>query len=338
MDQLEVITTSPPNFGVRVEHLDTSRPLSQDEMYVRCNFELPDAPPDGFAISMPGRANRWVQVSELDSTERVERTLVLECAGNGRTFMDPVPEGTPWTLGGISPIAVSGLSVLDVVGDIPESVVELVFTGADSGSVEPEGDINYQFSLDVDSLDSALLVTHIGGAPLTIEHGAPVRLIVPGQYAMKSVKWITQIEGVTKPFEGHFVKKYRYFDDTTEPEEQPVGDIAVRSLITNLTEGTKATRGQLIEGLAWSASSIHSVEVSFDGGDTWRAAEISGAVAPGAATEWKATLDTETGMRSVKVRARDSNGNVQPDVSRWNRNGYANNVTHSVRVEVVNPS
>ena len=165
MDQLEVITTSPPNFGIRVENLDTARPLSQEEMYVRCNFEIPKSTPTGFTISMPGEADRWVEVSELEAMVQVERTLVLECAGNGRTFMEPLPEGTPWTLGGISPIEVSGVTVLDVVGDLPESVVELVFTGADSGSVEPEGDINYQFSLEVGALGSALLATHIGGQP-----------------------------------------------------------------------------------------------------------------------------------------------------------------------------
>ena len=173
---------------------------------------------------------------------------------------------------------------------------------------------------------------------MTPEHGAPVRLIVPGQYAMKSVKWITNIEGVTEPFEGHFVKKYRYFEDTTEPEGHPVGDIAVRSLITNLADGARATLGQHVEGLAWSAAAIESVEISFDGGVTWQRAEISEGADRGAPTEWRATLEAETGQRTIKVRATDSEGNAQPIVSRWNRNGYANNVTHSVSVEVVNPS
>ena len=75
---------------------------------MRCNFEIPKSTPTGFTISMPGEADRWVEVSELEAMVQVERTLVLECAGNGRTFMEPLPEGTPWTLGGISPIEVFG--------------------------------------------------------------------------------------------------------------------------------------------------------------------------------------------------------------------------------------
>ena len=242
MDQLEAITTSPPNLGVRVENLDAARPLRQDEMYVRCNFDLPASLPRGFTISMPGQPDRWVGVDQLDDSELVEMTIVLECAGNGRTFMEPVPDGTPWTLGGISPITFSGIAVSDVIGPLAAEVQELVFTGADSGEVEPEGAINYQFSIDVESLDDAYLVTHIGGEPLTPEHGAPVRLLVPGQYAMKSVKWITRIEGVTEPFQGHFVKKYRYFQDTIEAEGEPVAEIAVRSLITNLSDGSHARK------------------------------------------------------------------------------------------------
>ncbi len=266
--------------------------------------------------------------------------MVLECAGNGRALMDPTPEGMPWALGAVSPVRFSGVRLLDAVGELPETVIELVFTGSDRGLVKPEGSINYQFSLTRDLWDRALLATHLNEQPLPFEHGGPVRLVVPGQYAMKSVKWLRAIDAVDEPFTGHFVNKYRYFGDNKEPEAAPVGDIAVRSLIADPADGSTFPAGNIVvRGLAWSATSgISSVELSLDDGETWAASTVQASRSQYGPATWQADLTLAPGIYVIAAKATDASGSTQPEDPRWNRNGYANNVVHRVTVTVTGDS
>ena len=334
------MTVNPPNTGVAIENL-SGEPLGQDRMYLRCNFPLPSSAPGGFEVVVPGSDVRFVKPEDLQTLEGVEREVVLECAGNGRTLMSPVPEGTPWDLDAVSPISIAGYRLADLVGDLPAEVVEVVFTGADAGVVEPEGRVPYQFSISRDLATSPLplLVTHIGGEPLDLAHGAPVRLIVPGHYAMNSVKWLVRVEAVTAPFDGHFVKKYRYYGDDWESEQAPVADLAVRSMISTPRDGDVVPSGALeIRGSAWAGSGVASVEVSADGGETWVEGDVEHRPdQPWAAVPWTVTVDAESGLLEIVVRATDSSGATQPLEPRWNANGYANNVLHRVMVHVEEP-
>lgn len=324
-----VISERPPNEGIDVSALD-GYSMSQQQMFVRCNFPVPAVLPHELRIVMPDRPGRQVSVATLSNYQAVEIDMVLECAGNGRILMDPVPEGTPWDLGAASPITIGGVKLADVLGSIPDSVVDLVFTGADG----------YQFSLDRQTALSRrpVLATHIGDEPLDRHHGAPMRLLVPGQYAMKSVKWLVTIEGIPFPFRGHFVEKYRYYRDTTEPEETPVGAIAVRSVISSPRNGEMLNIGEIdIRGSAWSGSGyVDSVEVSVDGGESWAPADVVVREVGGtfAAVRWALTVSVEPGSVEIMARATDSTGETQPLEARWNANGYANNVIHRIDVEV----
>ena len=328
------ITTEPPNAGLAPEYQD-ARAVPQSAMYMRNNFPLPDGPPSRFEVVMPGRDPQQLTVADVAEAESIEMTLVLECAGNGRTLMDPIPDGTPWDLGGASVIDVRGAPLLSVIGPIPESVAEVVFTGADRGEVEPEGEIPYQFSLHRSEIhaNTPLLVTHIGSEPLTLDHGAPVRLIVPGHYAMKSVKWITRIEGLDSPFDGHFVNKYRYYGDRSEPEAERVGPVQVRSVIAGPRQGDFVPDRFRVFGSAWTgAGEIAEVVVSIDSGATWLPTVLERR-APGLAY-WETMVGSNNGEISIMSRATSSDGTSQPDKPRWNRNGYANNVCHTVTVTV----
>lgn len=336
---MRVVTDDPPNVGVALETL-TGEPLDQEEMYVRSNFAVPSSPPDGLDLVIPGTSDRFFGLEDLASYEMVKREIILECAGNGRTLMRPVPGGTPWDLDGASPITVAGHRLADVLGEIPGDVIEVVFTGADLGEVEPEGRVPYQFSVgrELALSEAPLLATHIGGRPLSMLHGAPVRLIVPGHYAMMSVKWLVRVEAVTAPFHGHFVKKYRYYGDEGEPEQSPVGALAVRSIIAAPGDGDTVPAGPIaVKGSAWAgASGVAIVEVSVDGGASWLEADLARVTGePWAPVRWNLGLDAEVGRLEILARATDSSGATQPVEPRWNANGYANNVVHRVTVHVV---
>lgn len=324
-----VLSEDPPTVEVDVAGLDGGL-LDQRQMYIRSNLPVPMEPSTGFDLALPGRSVRTVNIEELLSLRQVSIDMVLECAGNGRSLMNPVPAGVAWTVGGVSPITVGGVLLTDVIGPIPGDIVELVFTGADG----------FEFSIDRQLLDSRrpMLATHIDDEHLDLSHGAAVRLVVPGHYAMKSVKWLTRIEGVMTPFQGEFVEKYRYYQDEKRPEGAPVAEIVVRSVVSTPVEGDSFSAGPIeVRGSAWSGNGeIEEVELSGDGGDSWQVAHMVPRKTAGrfAAVGWATTLDVVAGDTVVMSRATDSSGDIQPLWPRWNRNGYANNVVHRVNIRV----
>lgn len=340
MNELEYITVEPANAAVPLARLDGS-PIPQGQVYRRNSFPMPDPGEVSGEIEMvlPGHRSRTVTPDDLAALPQTTQDIVLECAGNGRSLMRPVPSGVAWGLGGASPVRVRGVRLIDAIGDIPEEATELVFTGLDHGEVQPEGVVNYQFSVDADLVRTGtpLLVTHLGEEPLGHEHGGPIRLVVPGHYAMKSVKWLARIEAVPEPFTGHFVKRYRYRGDHQFEDESAVETIQVRSVISLPGEGARLPAGRIaLEGSAWSGyGQVSSVTVSTDDGQTWSEADLAPGDGKLAATAWRHHLVGEPGTHTVMARATDSAGNTQPLHPRWNKNGYANNVVHTVSFEVI---
>lgn len=325
-----VISESPPIVGVDVTGL-TGDSLDQQQMFVRCNFPPPSELPKGFEVTIPGRQSRFVTTDQFRSLRDVRIDMVLECAGNGRTLMYPVPDGVPWKLGGVSPITVGGVRLSEALGALPKDVIELVFTGVDG----------YQFSIDRELYESKrpILATHIGDEPLDTRHGGPIRLIVPGHYAQKSVKSLTRVDGMTTRFRGYFVQKYRYHDDPDREEGSPVAEMAVRSIIASPEQGDHLPGDDIdVRGSAWTGSGeIESVVVSVDGGATWHEADLitrqtGGRFAP---VRWAVTVPVSAGPTEIIARATDTSGDTQPIKPRYNLHGYGNNVVHRVTVTII---
>ena len=336
MSGLEYITESPPNAAVPLIALD-GRPIPQDRAYLRNSFPIPEDVEGIVEVVLPGIPTRILTSETLAHLDQVELDMVLECAGNGRSLVRPAVSGLEWGLGGASPIRIGGARLNDVLVDVPDEVVELVLTGSDRGTVWPEGDVNYQFSVPIHRVQdgSALLVTSWGEEPLGIEHGGPIRFVLPGDYAMRSVKWLARIEGVIEPFAGHFVNRYRYLGDERFEQGSPVAEIQVRSVIASPRNAETVPAGPVsIIGSAWSGRGpVEEVAVSIDRGHTWQAAEMAPGSGPLAAVAWRHEMLVDPGNHTVMVRATDSAGNSQPMKPRWNENGYANNLVHTVEFE-----
>ncbi|HSJ84127.1 MAG TPA: molybdopterin-dependent oxidoreductase [Acidimicrobiia bacterium] len=336
MNGLDYITVSPANAAVPLTDLD-GQVLPQHRVYQRNSFTMP-SPSEvtgEIEVQLPGGRRKTLGPPHLARLEQMTVEMVLECAGNGRSLITPAVAGLEWGLGGASPIRVGGVRLIDVLGEIPPEVIELVLTGCDRGMVRPEGEVPYQFSIPVDQVrrGHGLLVTELGDEPLGHEHGGPIRFVLPGHYAMKSVKWLTRIEGVTSPFRGHFVDRYRFFGDDEFDDGSPVARIQVRSVIAGPTEGERVEAGRVaVSGSAWSGSGpVTGVTVSVDDGEEWIEAEVEARPGHFAAAAWHLDLTLAPGEHVVMARATDASGSSQPLVSRWNRGGYANNVAHRVR-------
>lgn len=333
-------TYDPPNAETALSDLEHGL-VPADRFYVRCNFPVPVIDPRSWRLELNGafeRPRTWT-LDELTALSGVERTITLECAGNGRALMSPTPPGIPWSLGAVSTAQFGGIRVADLLAESRpgRGAVELVFTGADHGTVEPEGAIHYQFNLDMATarMDGPMLAWTMGGRPLTPEHGFPVRLVVPGQYGMRSVKWLTSITAVEQPFGGHFARKYRYRGERGLPDETPVGPMRVRSLFTWPPDGERVEQERItLKGIAWSgAGRVTAVEVRIGG--SWISARLGRQPDEGGAVTWTLPWSPEApGLHVLEVRATDEAGNRQPAAAVRNEGGYGNNVIHRVTVEV----
>jgi DMSO/TMAO reductase YedYZ molybdopterin-dependent catalytic subunit len=155
----------------------------------------------------------------------------------------------------------------------------------------------------------AMLAVAMNGEPLPLEHGFPVRTIVPGLYGYVSAcKWVVDLE-VTR-----FDQIRAYWTARGWSEEGPV---KIASRIDVPSSGDTVTAGALrVGGVAWAQhTGIESVEVALDGGE-WQPAEVAHVPTTDTWVQWAATVAVEPGDHLVRVRAIDKGRNVQTGVER----------------------
>lgn len=304
--------------------------------YVRDHFAIPEAPEH---LRIDGAVRTPVQLGVDDVRSLPPRSLVvtLECAGNGRAFLDPPVAGEQWGTGAVGTAEWTGAplrAVLEIAGPLA-SAVEVLCVGADAGAPVGVGArIAYERSLPIaDALGDDVLVAYaMNGDDLPVEHGAPLRLIVPGWYGMASVKWLARLRLLERAFEGFFQTKRYVVGD------RPLREIAARALITWPTEGARmAARPFVARGYAWSGrGDLARVEVSSDGGRSWRDATLGDALSRYAWREWHAAI-APAGESDLALLARaiTSDGAAQPLTEVRNAQGYQNNAVRPVRVAIV---
>jgi DMSO/TMAO reductase YedYZ molybdopterin-dependent catalytic subunit len=317
--------------------------------YVRSNFDLPEH--DG-TLEVGGAVETPVTLTldDLQGMPSVEHAVTLECAGNGRLDTRPLPAGEPWGRNAVSTAVWTGVplhQVLALAGPRAEGV-ELRCQGADSGSylLNPvlaqtdKSDLGFVRSLALehatDPTSGILLAYLMNGEPLRPDHGAPFRLIVPRWYAVASVKWLRRLDVITQPFVGEFQTGH-YVYEWPDRAHEPVTTMRVRARITDPLEGSKIPAGTyIIRGKAWSGTGpIASVELSFTGESPWAPATLEPPIGPHRWQNWSYQWQAATpGRYSIRARATDAAGHVQPDVPPWNRLGYGNNAIEVSYVDV----
>jgi DMSO/TMAO reductase YedYZ molybdopterin-dependent catalytic subunit len=269
--------------------------------------------------------------------------VTLECAGNGRSLLNPRVNGEQWYLGAVSTAEWTGVPLAEVLNraGLKADAREVVFRGADSGKLDVSDEpIRFERSLSLDDAQGtgALLAYAMNGEALPIVHGYPLRLIVPGWYAMTSVKWLTQIDMVSDRFSGHYQTETYFYEwqHGGQPIREPVSLQRVRSLITEPEPESEVEQGELpIRGVAWSgAAPIARVEVSIGGGP-WQDARLVGEPRRHSWQGWELIARIEQpGSTMIAARATDMASRTQPDSPEWNRLGYGNNAIQKVRVDV----
>jgi sulfane dehydrogenase subunit SoxC len=314
--------------------------------YLLIHFDVPESRPDGWRLAVDGHVRSALDLGlqDLQGRETVIRRVTLECAGNGRARLEPRPLSQPWLLEAVGNAEWTGTPLAPLLEEagLEDDVVDLVFTGADHGL---QGDVeqDYQRSLSVEDAmhPDVMLVWAMNGQPLLPQHGAPLRLLVPGWYGMTSVKWLTRIEAVPERFEGFQMLAYRKRDQADD-EGIDVTRIFPRSLMIPPGFPEFFTRTRIVDageieltGRAWSGwGRILRVEVSTDGGASWRDTTLGEQATPTEWVAWRAAWQAAPGAYELIVRATDEGGNVQPLEQSWNHHGFENNAVQRVSVTV----
>jgi len=155
---------------------------------------------------------------------------------------------------------------------------------------------------------TTLLAYEMNGEPLPDRHGYPLRVIVPGYFGEKNVKWLTKVE-VTDGNAKGFYEAQGWGPDFIVPTRSRI-DVPDDWVFVSLS---KLTAPIEVKGIAFGGDrGISRVELSFDDGQTWRDAEIYYSGGNLAWSLWKAQwTPAATGDYPLLVRATDGEGNVQ---------------------------
>ncbi len=314
-----------------------------DVFFARSHFPVPKIDIATWKLEVSGLVNTPLSLTldELRAMETTDLTCVLECAGNGRGLMKlHNTSGTQWEYGAVGNAAWAGprLSVLLARAGVKAEAQHVWFEAMDFAPMPATPP--FSRSIPIAKANADVVLAHsMNGTALTPLHGAPLRAVVPGWFGMASTKWIAKISVEAEPSSNHFMAKgYRYVEPGGDPATSPpVEDLRVKSLITRPLEGARVTPGSVrVQGYAWAGvSGVKLVEVSIDGGKTWKAAGFSGDATPYAWRQWATEFDLKTPKKvTLMARATDGAGNVQPLEAKINASGYGNNSIHRVNVDV----
>ncbi|GMU52016.1 MAG: sulfite oxidase [Candidatus Xenobia bacterium] len=314
---MRILSHIPHNAEVDFERLD--EPITPASAFFKRNhYDAPESSGEWF-LAVNGRR---VSLSELRKLPFRRLEATIECAGNGRTLLNPVPPGTPWRLGAVSNGVWGGTSLRNVLSDVQG--LEVIFQGADQGH-DGRGAYARSLTLGQAMHEDVLLCWEMNDHPLPREHGGPLRLVVPGQYGMASVKWLCRIDLASSPYEGYYQRE-DYQIHIPGQSSRPVGAVRPRALIVR----SSATE---VSGWAWSGTGP-VVEVEVLVGEKRLRAELAPDRGPYAWRRFRCPLQLEPGRHLVRAVARDAAGNVQPLDPFWNEHGYENNCAEEHVLEV----
>lgn len=317
-----------------------------ESFFVRNHFDVPEIDNSSWRLSLAGCVDSSIELGwdELDSMPQHSLFATLECAGNGRAYLEQRAAGVQWGCGAIGNAEWSGVPFRDLVenSQIDESAREVVFEGADrgrEGGVDGEISFARSLPLDVALHPDTIVALRMNGETLTPAHGYPARLIVPGWYGVASVKWLHSVSFVDRPFDGYFqTVKYTVERDTRfGMNREIVGAMQPKSEITRPSHEERLKPGRhYVEGIAWAGDeAVAAVELSCDGGNSWRCADLQGSPSACCWTAWRACWDVSVeGKYSLLSRVISSSGKVQPMRHDPLNGGYIINFSRPTEVVV----
>lgn len=340
--------TEPP-MGLLRQNFTTPTGL----FFVRNHGSMPNIDADRYRLSITGMTQQPLQFSLDDIRHNFSKravTATLQCAGNRRDELvevAPILDELPWSAEAIGNAVWSGASLRDVLleaGVKPEAE-HVAFNSLDEVELE-EQKFGFGGSVPIEKAlsEEVLLAYEMNGESLPVEHGAPLRVIVPGYIGARSVKWLASITLQEKPSANYYqAHAYKLFlpqvgkESVDWEEGLTLGELSVNSVICHPRNGEHVASGTVsVQGyaIAGGGRSVARVDLSTDGGKSWVTADPLEENEPWAWRFWERSVNIEPGQHELVARAWDSAANTQPgDIEQiWNFKGYMNNSWHRVRV------
>jgi DMSO/TMAO reductase YedYZ molybdopterin-dependent catalytic subunit len=342
----------PPNYETPVSYFREAF-TPNDAFYVRWHSGVPDIALAEWRLRISGPGVKSEREFTHDSLRRkfktVEIAAVNQCSGNRRGLFNPHVPGVQWGFGAMGNAVWGGVRLKDVLEDagVTASALEVVGNGADAPTLTGP---DFMKSLPMwKALDpDTLIAFEMNGEPLPNWNGAPARLVAPGWTATYWIKALADLAVTDKPFDGFWMKTaYRVpkgmfgasgFESQDTEQNSPITAIKVNSLVVDPAPGAVLERGKRIEvlGIAWDGGSgIRGVEVSLDGGKTWRDAKLQRDLGRYSWRQWRYAIKPEqAGAMTLLARANARDGSTQTDSLVHNPAGYHHNVVQKVDYHV----
>ncbi len=339
----------PPNYETPIELLNN--PITpNDVFYVRYHLtDIPEVDAKTWKLKVGGEGANGTAELTLEDLKRMpaaEVTAVNQCSGNRRGLFSPHVAGVEWGYGAMGCARWRGARLKDVLAKVglKKETIEIVLDGADGPIVQKTPDFVKSIPVHKALDENTLIAYEMNGAPLPHWNGFPARIILPGWTGTYWVKHITSINAVTKPFDGFWMKTaYRIpsgkfateiFQTQNTEVNTPITEIVVNSLITSHLNGAQVKSGTstTISGVAWDGGTgIEKVEVSSDGGATWKTATLGQDLGRFAFRPFSfMTPVLASGAHKMMVRASNKKGQTQSNELILNPAGYHHNVVQSL--------
>ncbi len=267
-----------------------------DEFYlIHTAIAIPTLDPDDWQLRIHGLVEREIVLTYQDLMDRqiTEAWITLNCVSNpvGGSLI-----GHAWW---------SGVRLADILAlAAPLEGADCVLQTSDDG-----WSCSTPLAALTDPGRDAMLALAMNGKALPLEHGFPVRTIVPGLYGYVSAcKWVVEME-VTR-----FADVSAYWTERGWSEQGPV---KLASRIDVPRSGTEVAAGRVeVGGVAWRQHvGVEAVEVALDGG-AWQPARLAGVPTDDTWVQWAATLEVSPGDHLLRVRAKEKGGDWQTSVQR----------------------
>ena len=345
----------PPNFETPVgQFSDVITP--NDRFFVRWHLaSIPEIDPREWRLSIGGDAASRPFELTLEQLQRdfeqVETVAVCQCSGNRRGLSDPHVPGVQWGYGAMGNARWKGVRLKDLLAKagIGKDAVEVAFDGADRGALDATPDFVKSIPAWKAMDENTIVAWEMNGEPLPHWNGAPARIVVPGWTATYWMKKVVGIRVLAQPLTNFWMAKaYRIpkgkfatvdrFTTQETPENTPITEIVVNSLITSVSEGQKVKAGSplVVRGIAWDAGyGIRGVDLSVDGGRSWQSAELGADLGRFSFRSWQYAFKPSRGRYTISARASNGLGATQVEQLIFNPAGYNNNVIQRIGIEAV---
>ena len=334
----------PQDLGTPLEYFDRLV-TPTDVFFVRSHFG-PPALDRARKVRIEGARTLELSLHDLRAFPEVTLTAVLQCAGNGRALHRPRVPGVQWVHGAMGQAAWTGVRLADVLAraGIPANAAYVQLEGYDRPPLPTVPAFVRSVPLARALDPTTLLAYRMNGEPLTLAHGAPLRVVVARWAGDHWMKWLRRVRVQPAEAEGFYMQTaYKMPAHPVAPgtavppaDMRSLAAIPVKSLIARPADSAILPPGPVeIVGVALSGiARIERVEVSLDDGATWAAATLEGEPGAGRWQVFRARFERRPGTYRAMARAADAEGNAQPREAAWNPSGYFWNGWHTVGFRV----